>query len=95
MISSTIDDLSRESPGHGSALLIYLPDGTQLTRSLQSGQANQFEVPLQDGWNPLILESSVGNIRPADVVPGYSDLRNLSFSVDWINLSGSCMPVSD
>jgi hypothetical protein len=94
-ISSIIDDLLRESPGHGSALLILLPDGTQLTRSLQSGQANQFEVPLQDGWNQLILESSAGNIRPADLKPGYSDLRNLSFSVDWIKLSGSCMPAND
>jgi hypothetical protein len=95
MILSNIGDNLEDSPGNRSSLLLHLPDGNHLTRNLQSGQALQFEVPLHDGWNPLILESSAGNIRPADVTPGYTDLRNLSYLTDWIHLSGSCKPAGD
>jgi hypothetical protein len=51
---------------------------------VRTGQAVVLEVPLQQGWNSIVLGLENGNFRPCDVQPGNGDRRQLSFAVTQI-----------
>jgi hypothetical protein len=81
--SDTADGL-----GEAGVFHITLPDG-QTTVAAGTNQPSQFTAALRRGWNTVVLELEAGNFRPADLGLG-SDVRNLSFSLDAITLSGEC-----
>lgn len=77
--------------GQEGTLRITGPGG-ETTLAMQAGYPARFDMALHPGWNTLALELEAGYFRPADLIPGHYDARDLSFSIDALSLSGQCAP---
>lgn len=69
---------------------IVLPNGEQINVEGQTAQLLHFDASLESGWNTLVIELEAGSFRPADLIPGHFDTRDLAFSIDDITLAGAC-----
>jgi hypothetical protein len=72
---------------HGPGELTLSLDGTTAqVAPLVPGVPARFAMELRHGWNQVTIESSLGAARPADLFPGSSDTRSLSYAVTAIDL---------
>lgn len=89
-ISALHDSEASNGLGDDGTFHVFFPDGAKTTLAGQVAQSLRFDTPLQVGWNTIIFELEAGNFRPADLVPGHYEMRELSFSIDEITLTGTC-----
>lgn len=87
--SSIYDPGASDGSGQEGTIQVNGP-ASHTTVALQSGLPARFEVPLKSGWNTLVFELEAGYFRPADLIPGQIDARDLSFTIDALSLSGQC-----
>ncbi len=88
-ISSLHETGAADGLGEMGIFDVTLPDGQTATLAAAANQPSQLAVPLQPGWNTVVLELEAGNFRLADLGLA-DDTRSLSFSVDAVTLSGTC-----
>lgn len=94
VVSSLHDPDSADGLGDEGVFRVELPGRGPLESSGQSGQPLRLTPTVEKGWNTIVIELAAGNFRPADLIPGHYDTRDLSFSVDQIAITGACSATS-
>jgi hypothetical protein len=89
-IASTAGSLFSNQPSSGlgeQGVLEITTNGENIANlSVHTGQSFAAETELQTGWNVIVIELEAGNFIPAEIDPASGDARQLSFSLDKINI---------
>jgi hypothetical protein len=72
--------------GSGGTLFAALNDAAPQSYRLRPQEPISISVALRAGWNTLRLKREAGSFRPADVLPGSFDMRQLSFDIRQIDI---------
>ena len=83
---SLLDNRTPPALGAQGVLRFTMNDDKTADLAVQINQPFVLETELQRGWNVLTLELEAGNFIPAESDPATGDARELSFSLDKINI---------